>query len=153
MTTKNVTTPDDIVIAAQEWGNPQGPEILFLHGFNQCHLSWQRQYADPALAAKFHGEQERSHIQLLLEDIIPGLDDVDPRLPSEQMLERAVEQRRRMPRPHDHRLDRGRGDRLRQPLPQPLQRRFPASGERLAKRARQSPGEHSAGVRRRKEQR
>jgi len=44
-----------------------------------------------ALAAKFHGAREHSHIQLLLEDIMPGLDDVDPRLPPEQMLHRAVE--------------------------------------------------------------
>jgi len=53
MNTKIVTAPDGITIAAQEWGNAQGPEILFLHGFNQCHLSWQRQYSDPTLAAKF----------------------------------------------------------------------------------------------------
>jgi len=44
-----------------------------------------------ALAAKFHDAQERSHIQLLLENIIPGLDDVDPELSSQQMLDRAVE--------------------------------------------------------------
>jgi non-heme chloroperoxidase len=38
-----VTTPDGVQIAAQEWGNPQGPEILFIHGFSQSHLSWSRQ--------------------------------------------------------------------------------------------------------------
>jgi len=53
MNTKIVTAPDGTAIATQEWGNPRGREILFLHGFNQCHMSWQRQYADPALAAKF----------------------------------------------------------------------------------------------------
>ncbi len=31
------------MIAAQEWGNPNGPEILFIHGFSQSHLSWLRQ--------------------------------------------------------------------------------------------------------------
>ncbi len=36
-------TPDGVGIAVQEWGNPQGPEILFIHGFSQCHLSWSRQ--------------------------------------------------------------------------------------------------------------
>ncbi len=38
-----VTTPDGVRISAQEWGNPQGPEILFIHGFSQSHLSWNRQ--------------------------------------------------------------------------------------------------------------
>jgi len=33
-----------------------------------------------ALAAKFQGAQERSHIQLLLENIIPGLGHIDSRL-------------------------------------------------------------------------
>ena len=34
----NVQTPDGVRIAAQEWGNPGGPEILFIHGFSQSHL-------------------------------------------------------------------------------------------------------------------
>src|SRR6202790_4098142 len=38
-----VKTPDGLTIAAQEWGNPQGPEILFIHGYAQSHLSWIRQ--------------------------------------------------------------------------------------------------------------
>jgi pimeloyl-ACP methyl ester carboxylesterase len=38
-----VTTPDGVRISAQEWGNPQGPEILLIHGFSQSHLSWLRQ--------------------------------------------------------------------------------------------------------------
>ena len=28
-----VKTPDGLTISAQEWGNPTGPEILFIHGF------------------------------------------------------------------------------------------------------------------------
>jgi len=39
----NVKTPDGLTIAAQEWGNPQGPEILLIHGYAQSHLSWMRQ--------------------------------------------------------------------------------------------------------------
>jgi hypothetical protein len=31
-----VKTPDGITIAAQEWGNASGPEILFIHGFSQA---------------------------------------------------------------------------------------------------------------------
>lgn len=38
-----VKTPDGLTISAQEWGNPNGPEILFIHGFSQSHLSWTKQ--------------------------------------------------------------------------------------------------------------
>jgi non-heme chloroperoxidase len=47
-----VKTPDGLAIAAQEWGNPSGPEILFIHGFSQSHLSWIRQ-VDSDLAKEF----------------------------------------------------------------------------------------------------
>jgi non-heme chloroperoxidase len=39
----SVKTPDGLTISVQEWGNPAGPEILFIHGFSQSHLSWMRQ--------------------------------------------------------------------------------------------------------------
>ena len=48
-----VKTPDGIPIAVQEWGNPKGREILFIHGFNQSYLSWSRQFSDPALLNEF----------------------------------------------------------------------------------------------------
>jgi pimeloyl-ACP methyl ester carboxylesterase len=48
-----VTTADGLTLAAQEWGNPDGPAILFIHGFNQSHLAWARQVGDPDLAAAF----------------------------------------------------------------------------------------------------
>ena len=48
----NVKTPDGLTISAQEWGNPAGPEILFIHGFSQSHLSWIRQ-VDSDLAKEF----------------------------------------------------------------------------------------------------
>jgi non-heme chloroperoxidase len=38
-----VKTPDGLTISAQEWGNPNGPEILFIHGYSQSYLSWSRQ--------------------------------------------------------------------------------------------------------------
>jgi non-heme chloroperoxidase len=47
-----VTTPDGLTISAQEWGNPAGPEILFIHGFSQSHMSWMRQ-VDSDLARDF----------------------------------------------------------------------------------------------------
>ena len=39
-----VQGPDGVSVAAQEWGYPDGPEILFIHGFSQSHLSWSRQF-------------------------------------------------------------------------------------------------------------
>jgi pimeloyl-ACP methyl ester carboxylesterase len=41
--TFRVQTPDGLSVAAQEWGNPDGAEIVFIHGFSQSHLSWGRQ--------------------------------------------------------------------------------------------------------------
>ena len=53
MRTIDVKTPDDLAIAAGEWGNPAGPEIVFLHGLSQSSLSWTRQLTDPGLAKEF----------------------------------------------------------------------------------------------------
>src|SRR5580700_11149793 len=47
-----VRTPDGVTIAAQEWGNPSGSEILFIHGFSQASLSWQRE-VESDLAKEF----------------------------------------------------------------------------------------------------
>ena len=38
-----VKTPDGLTISAQDWGNPTGLEIVFIHGFSQSHLSWIKQ--------------------------------------------------------------------------------------------------------------
>lgn len=48
-----ISTPDGLTIAAQEWGNPAGPEILLIHGYSQCHMSWARQTGDAELAREF----------------------------------------------------------------------------------------------------
>src|SRR6202161_3970076 len=48
----NVTAPDGHTISAQEYGNPNGPGIVFIHGFSQSHLSWMRQ-TDGDLAKEF----------------------------------------------------------------------------------------------------
>src|ERR1700757_945181 len=50
----SVKTPDGLTISAQEWGNPNGPEILFIHGFSQSHLSWIKQITSGDLAKEFH---------------------------------------------------------------------------------------------------
>jgi pimeloyl-ACP methyl ester carboxylesterase len=47
-----VTTPDGLVVAVHEWGNPQGPELLLIHGVAQSHLSFERQFTS-ALAGQF----------------------------------------------------------------------------------------------------
>ncbi len=48
-----VPAPDGLNLAAFAWGNSDGPAIVFMHGYSQCHLSWRRQMYDPALAAEF----------------------------------------------------------------------------------------------------
>lgn len=48
-----IRTPDGLTLAAYEYGNPQGPAILFLHGYAQAALCWDRQTRDPALARDF----------------------------------------------------------------------------------------------------
>src|SRR5215467_3820352 len=49
----SVKTPDGLTISAQDWGNPAGPEIVFIHGFSQSHLSWTKQ-VNSDLAKDFH---------------------------------------------------------------------------------------------------
>ena len=48
-----VRTPDGVVIQAYEYGNPNGPAILFIHGYAQAALSWDRQTRDPELLRDF----------------------------------------------------------------------------------------------------
>lgn len=38
-----VKSADGVALAVQEWGNPSGPEIVFIHGVFQSNLSWSRQ--------------------------------------------------------------------------------------------------------------
>jgi len=47
-----VATPDGVRVSVGEWGNPAGPEILFIHGLAQSVLSFNRQ-TDSALARDF----------------------------------------------------------------------------------------------------
>ena len=58
---------DGTVIAAQEWGNSEGPEIVLIHGVLQSHLSFERQVMSD-LARSFrmitydlrgHGDSEK----------------------------------------------------------------------------------------------
>jgi len=81
-------------------GNVISPEVAGSMQYASMHLKTQLLVVlghegcgavQAALAAKFHGARERSRIALLLERLLPGLKDIDPLLPHEQQLERAVE--------------------------------------------------------------
>jgi non-heme chloroperoxidase len=50
----SVQTPDGLTISAQDWGNPDGPGIVFIHGFSQSGLSWVKQVTDAGMAKEFH---------------------------------------------------------------------------------------------------
>ncbi len=59
---------DGLTLAVREWGNPNGPAILFIHGWSQSHMSWEKQYTDKKLAKKYrmvaldlrgHGDSEK----------------------------------------------------------------------------------------------
>ena len=45
-----VRSSDGTMLAGEAQGDPQAPEILFIHGLRQSRLSWDRQFADPVLA-------------------------------------------------------------------------------------------------------
>jgi non-heme chloroperoxidase len=48
-----VKTPDGVNISAQDWGSPNGKEVVFIHGFMQSYLSWSKQLHDPELSKQF----------------------------------------------------------------------------------------------------
>ncbi|MCZ0735645.1 alpha/beta fold hydrolase [Phreatobacter sp. AB_2022a] len=45
-----VHSRDGTQLSGQAQGDRQSPEILFIHGLRQSRLSWDKQFADPALA-------------------------------------------------------------------------------------------------------
>lgn len=47
----DVRRPDGVTVATQEAGDPNGPPVLFLHGFGFCGQVFARQLASPRLAA------------------------------------------------------------------------------------------------------
>jgi non-heme chloroperoxidase len=47
-----ITGGGDLQLAVHEYGRPDGKPILFIHGINQSHLVWSRQYQS-ALAEEF----------------------------------------------------------------------------------------------------
>ena len=53
MIARDIRSSDGLVLAGYEYGNPKGPEILFIHGFSQCSLAWNNQFYSTALANDF----------------------------------------------------------------------------------------------------
>ena len=81
-------------------GNILSPEVMGSIHYAGSHLQTQLFLVlghqgcgavQAALAAKFLGARAPSRIQRLLEDILPGLEQIDAELPPELLLERAVE--------------------------------------------------------------
>jgi alpha-beta hydrolase superfamily lysophospholipase len=52
MRTHTVIGGGGLRLHAREWGNPDGPPIVFMHGWSQSHLCWSKQYDSP-LAGEF----------------------------------------------------------------------------------------------------
>lgn len=50
MRTHRITTTDGLRIAARESGTANGRAVVFIHGYSQAGLCWDRQMRDPALA-------------------------------------------------------------------------------------------------------
>ena len=50
--THTVTGGGGLRLHVREWGRPDGPPILFIHGWSQNHLCWAKQY-ESALADEF----------------------------------------------------------------------------------------------------
>ncbi len=81
----SIRSADGVTLAAQEWGNPSGPEIVFIHGFNQSHLSWARQVKSD-LAKEFrlitfdlrgHGNSDKPLVPEAYRESKRWADDVD----------------------------------------------------------------------------
>jgi hypothetical protein len=41
-----VEAPNGVRLAGKEFGDPDSPTIMLIHGFSQSHLSWNRQFED-----------------------------------------------------------------------------------------------------------
>ena len=50
---RTVTAPDGVPLVVMEWGNPDGPAVLLLHGFSLSSAVWRHQQQDAALAARY----------------------------------------------------------------------------------------------------
>ena len=66
MQTHTVEGGGGLKLHLREWGRPDAPAILFLHGWSQHHLCWSRQFDNPlandfrlvAMDLRGHGQSE-----------------------------------------------------------------------------------------------
>jgi non-heme chloroperoxidase len=93
---RDVRGGDGLSLHVREWGDPQGPPIVFVHGWSQSQLCWSRQVAG-ALAEDFrivtfdlrgHGMSEKPldseaylDARLWAEDLAAVIDQVAPDRP------------------------------------------------------------------------
>ncbi|MGK9170930.1 alpha/beta hydrolase [Inquilinus limosus] len=79
-----VRSADGTMLAGEAQGDPQAPEILFIHGLRQSRLSWDKQFADPALAGfrmvrfdlRGHGDSDKPAALDTYSDADQWADDV-----------------------------------------------------------------------------
>jgi len=80
----NVMSPE-VAGSIQYAGVHLKTQLLMVLGHERCGA------VQAALAARFEGARERSHIETLLHNILPGLAEIDPQLSPRQRIKRAVE--------------------------------------------------------------
>ena len=79
-----VRSGDGTRLSGEAQGDPQAPEILFIHGLRQSRLSWEKQFLDPALAAfrmvrfdlRGHGDSDKPTALAAYSDADRWADDV-----------------------------------------------------------------------------
>ncbi len=82
--TFSVRSSDGTILAGDAQGDPQAPEILFIHGLRQSRLSWDKPFADPALAGfrlvrfdlRGHGDSDKPASPEAYRDADRWADDV-----------------------------------------------------------------------------
>ena len=79
-----VTGGGGLELHVREWGRKDGPEVLFIHGWSQCHMCWEKQvtsdlakdYRMIAFDLRGHGMSEKPVAQERYTDTTLWADDV-----------------------------------------------------------------------------
>lgn len=80
-----VNTLDGLDLEVQEWGNPAGKEIVFIHGLGQSHLSWMLQTNSEILKnfriltydLRGHGNSDKPNVAAIYSDGKKWGEDLD----------------------------------------------------------------------------
>lgn len=80
-----VNTIDGLDLEVQEWGNPAGKEIVFIHGLGQSYLSWMKQTASEVLKdyriitydLRGHGNSDKPNVAAIYSDGKKWGEDLD----------------------------------------------------------------------------